>query len=155
MCLNIYFLYSWFNCYFKMKQNVISLGYVSKKAANEIQTHACTNHNIRILDQGRSNDQSATMWQNKGNRTVFWNNGWLTFWAKGKGRPFFRETTLKFQLSTMTLKAWNLKPTCGLVIKSVCLALSRLGFDSLAKSHQRTFKVGIHSFLAWRLALEG
>jgi len=38
----------------------------------------------------------------------------------------------------------------GLVVKSIRLVVSRPGFDSLAKSDQKTYKVGIHSFPAWR-----
>jgi len=36
----------------------------------------------------------------------------------------------------------------------VRLAVSKPGFDSLAESYQRTLKVGIHSFPAWRSAFK-
>jgi len=56
----------------------------------------------------------------------------------------------KLHASSVVLRV-GIFGACG---QSVRLVVCRLGFDSLAKSHQNTLKVVIHSFPAWRSALK-
>jgi len=44
---------------------------------------------------------------------------------------------------------------CGLVVRSIYAIVGKPRFDFLVKLYQKTLKVGIHSFLAWRSALRG
>ena len=62
--------------------------------------------------------------------------------------------TSKGHLSSKACENKGMNSSDGRVVWSVCLLSCRLGFDS-ESGQTNDFKIGIHSFPAWRLALKG